>query len=670
MKIINLKTKIAIYFILLTSMFSFGQSPNDQCSGAIALTLGASCTTGSIVAGNTTTGDPTTKPSCWQFSNDNGIWYKFTATVTNALVNVKNVSLTNNPMAAIYNGGAAPGTCPVAAAVAISGGCLAASGGADGEMSVTGLTVGNVYYILVDGYTTQVGNFCIRAFNGPPTTTASVACPAGISNIVTLMTCADVGTSNLELSSGTVVFSEGGTTASPAPSCGGGNYNGSWTHYDLATGVTALTFNWETSYGGSTDLTGGTGIFAQVYQGASCAALTSFSCVQVGSASNSSFIVNSTVIQNLNPAQDAWVYMFHNANSATKYFTLPFDVVGSVTPVNDACSGSSSSTVGCNLGAIGDFWGTGGTTTVSAPETALAGGSSTTCAGSGGWTSNENTVWYTFTAGATTASISVSNVLCNNGLTGLAQFAVFTSCACPTANNYVNNACFKGCAVGSGTINLGSLTSGQTVYLALDGSAGDVCKMNFNITNLTPLPVTWMDFHAKKNNNDVKLFWTTIAEENSRNFEIERTFDGIYFNAIGSVKAAGNSGLQIDYNFTDFDVKNKQVYYRIKQFDIDGTFSYSKMIYVDFDAETKEPEIFFNASDKVITIKSYSKGFNNYDVEIIDLFGKPAMEAQKTDFETENTFSIPVHSLPNGVYIVNMKNKDGYRSYIKKIVIY
>lgn len=643
-----------ILILLGFSSNIFGQSPNDACANAINLTLGGACTTGSILSTNSNTGEDL-NPGCWQTNNVDGVWYKFTATTTDAVVDAVCGTLVNTPMIGVYSGGAAPGTCPLSTAPSI--GCIGAYASTSTELALSGLTVGNVYYILVEGYNNADGTFCINTFTAPTSTNAGTSCP-GVAQPVSLVTCADIGTSLIESSGGVVTFSQaGGSTPSPAPTCGSGFTGGSWARYDLAAGVTALTFNWESTLGGSA-ANGSHSVWAQVYQGTSCAALTTFSCMQAAVAVPPSISPQNVVIQNLNPNQDVWIYMYDDANKA---FSLPFDVVGSTTPSNDACGTSVSSTTGCNLGAIGDNM--GGSGVLGGPSNEGA-----TCSG-GTWSSNENTVWYTFSATTTTANISINNIICNNGGSGLAQFAAFTNCTCANNNAYGLSACFLGCAAATGTINLGSLTPGQTIYLAVDGNAGDVCKMGFQ-TTLVSLPVTWLNFEAFKGDNEVKLFWSTATEYNSSHFEIERSNDAVVFSTIGTVKANGNSNSRKDYSFTDSRPDQRQAYYRLKQYDVDGTFAYSEMIYVDLDLEGKTPDIFFDESDKLITIKSYSKGFDNFDVEVLDTYGKPAMETQKTDFQTENTYSIPVHSLSNGVYIINLKSNEGFKSYTKKIVIY
>lgn len=658
-----MKKHLCRFLLLATSLFCFhfhslGQSANNLCTNATSLTLGVPCTAGSIVAANTNAGEPTGAP-CFGFPNDDGIWFKFTATATNAFVNLYDNGLSYTPMTAVYNGGASPGSCPASTATPIAGGgCVNYTTGPYEELGLTGLTVGNVYYILCDMPSTIVQNFCIKVYNAPPMTTAGSGCPAGINSAVSLMSCADVGTSNLETSAGVVTYSNAGSAApSPVPTCGSGFTGGSWAQYDLAAGVTALTFNWEDAYGGSA-ASGSHSIYAQIYQGTSCAALTTFSCTQIGTFNAGAFTVSNVVIQNLNPAENVWVYMFDDANKA---FNLPYDITGSATPANDACSGAATSTVGCNLGSIGDNLGGSGTSGGPMNEGAAA------CSG-GTWYSNENTVWYTFSATTTTANIAINNITCNNGETGLAQFAAFTSCACATNNLYGTLPCYLGCAAGTGSINLGSLTPGQTIYLAVDGNAGDVCKMGFT-TTLILLPLNWMDFYAKKSNSDVKLHWSTTMEENTSHFEIERTFDGIDFTTIGYTKAAGDAGYQIDYSFTDYNLINKQAYYRIKQVDKNEQFSYSKMIYVDFDTQVKTPEISYNQNHKSIVIKFDPKYFKNYDIDVLDSFGKLILNANNMDHDDDNLI-IPAHGIDGGVYIVSMKEKNGSESFTKKIVIY
>ena len=95
------------------------------------------------------------------------------------------------------------------------------------------------------------------------------------------------------------------------------------------------------------------------------------------------------------------------------------------------------------------------------------------------------------------------------------------------------------------------------------------------------LPVTWLTFTGKQVNTDALISWATASEFNTRSFVIERSLDGRNFTDIGSVSAAGASINTNNYNYTDRNAMNlagKMVYYRLRQVDKDGSFTYSSIV--------------------------------------------------------------------------------------------
>ncbi|MEP6677261.1 MAG: hypothetical protein ABJA78_19020, partial [Ferruginibacter sp.] len=96
------------------------------------------------------------------------------------------------------------------------------------------------------------------------------------------------------------------------------------------------------------------------------------------------------------------------------------------------------------------------------------------------------------------------------------------------------------------------------------------------------IPVKLLSFNAAVTpDRFVKLDWSTASEYNNRWFVIERSADGVNFTAIDSVAGKMNYALRSDYSVLDkhpFDGSN---YYRLKQVDADGHFTYSKVLYVN-----------------------------------------------------------------------------------------
>ncbi len=138
----------------------------------------------------------------------------------------------------------------------------------------------------------------------------------------------------------------------------------------------------------------------------------------------------------------------------------------------------------------------------------------------------------------------------------------------------------------------GAWTSFQNPASALNVSTGTVTfkytnpsqfRAQFSIGgNNNPLPVTLLQFNAKLQNKDVLLNWATAAELNNRGFEVERSVDGKEFQNIGFVEGKNNSNSRADYQFNDASAlaHSQVLYYRLKQLDFDGKYTYSDMVRV------------------------------------------------------------------------------------------
>lgn len=93
-----------------------------------------------------------------------------------------------------------------------------------------------------------------------------------------------------------------------------------------------------------------------------------------------------------------------------------------------------------------------------------------------------------------------------------------------------------------------------------------------------PLPVELAAFTARAEGTAaVRLAWATASEKNSAHFDVERSLTGTVFARIGTVAAAGTSSNARAYGFVDAKLPLGAVllYYRLRQADLDGTFSYS-----------------------------------------------------------------------------------------------
>jgi len=105
-----------------------------------------------------------------------------------------------------------------------------------------------------------------------------------------------------------------------------------------------------------------------------------------------------------------------------------------------------------------------------------------------------------------------------------------------------------------------------------DGLAID----DFTIQSIV-LPVTFANIAVRSQYNALQISFSTASETNNDYFTIERSADARSFDAIGEIKGAGNSSREISYTHTDEKPLKGINYYRIKQTDYDGKFSYSEI---------------------------------------------------------------------------------------------
>lgn len=126
-------------------------------------------------------------------------------------------------------------------------------------------------------------------------------------------------------------------------------------------------------------------------------------------------------------------------------------------------------------------------------------------------------------------------------------------------------------------------------YMVCDNGFSPMCSdvatatINFPVSG--SLPVSLVEFKGLyRDNGKVELSWVTTFEQNSDRFDIERSLDGEKWNVVGTVKAQGNSGNKVNYEFIDDAGKDrankKDLYYRLRQVDIDGKVTVSRILVV------------------------------------------------------------------------------------------
>lgn len=110
----------------------------------------------------------------------------------------------------------------------------------------------------------------------------------------------------------------------------------------------------------------------------------------------------------------------------------------------------------------------------------------------------------------------------------------------------------------------------------------------------SPLPVELVSFHAEAENGNVVINWSTATEQNSDRFVVERSQDGVFFEDVATVQAAGNSSTYRNYTTVDDAPLFGSSYYRLRQWDLDGTQSESPITAVHVKGEGATIKVYPN----------------------------------------------------------------------------
>jgi len=98
------------------------------------------------------------------------------------------------------------------------------------------------------------------------------------------------------------------------------------------------------------------------------------------------------------------------------------------------------------------------------------------------------------------------------------------------------------------------------------------------------LPVTFISFSGKRADKLTnELYWTASHSNNNTGYVVERSADGESFSQIGFLAETNPSVAEQSYKYTDTKAGIYPWYYRLKQTDLDGKYSYSKVIFIKGD---------------------------------------------------------------------------------------
>lgn len=182
-------------------------------------------------------------------------------------------------------------------------------------------------------------------------------------------------------------------------------------------------------------------------------------------------------------------------------------------------------------------------------------------------------------------------------------------------------------------------------------------------TSQSPLPIVMLQFTAKaENNSRVVCKWTTASEINNDYFNVERSKDGIHFTSVGVVDGSGNSNVPHSYSFVDESPYQGISYYRIKQTDYNGAFTYSVVRTVTLNAANNlSLEVYPNPVVDLLTLNSSAK--STLKINVVDAYGRTVYTTSM-----QATAQINFSDYASGIYFINVTDDVNGKKSTYKIV--
>jgi hypothetical protein len=245
------------------------------------------------------------------------------------------------------------------------------------------------------------------------------------------------------------------------------------------------------------------------------------------------------------------------------------------------------------------------------------------------------------------------------------------------ARDYVNNTCV---APGKKTSELLFSPGGHskqfwdTIYHPLYGINKGEPNLNMytwmlqqqQLSEITP--VTMIYFKGKSLNDQNILQWATSRELNSDRFELLRSTDGENFTVIATFKTSDNSSGDKEYQYKDNSAPKGTSYYQLRQVDINGKSTLSRIVTIQNKNQVFVVEKYPNPVTDRLNITIEGSIFGPIELQVLDMKGNLVKKVTIRKEQANWKGFIDVNQLSKGVYMFHLKGSDGKKevsSFIK-----
>jgi len=187
------------------------------------------------------------------------------------------------------------------------------------------------------------------------------------------------------------------------------------------------------------------------------------------------------------------------------------------------------------------------------------------------------------------------------------------------------------------------------------------------LNNVVVLDVSWLNVIGENKNGDNHIKWNVANERANNNYSVEYSTNGTNFNTVGNVAGKGSIASSNSYSFIHQQVFAAVSFYRIKQMDVDGSYTYSPIIKIS-NADADRIEKAKLSPNPVIsyanlTIQSVTN--TKMSLLIYDAEGKKISEQLISLRSGTNVVPLNCTGLNPGIYIVKLLDENNAEQIIR-----
>jgi hypothetical protein len=212
--------------------------------------------------------------------------------------------------------------------------------------------------------------------------------------------------------------------------------------------------------------------------------------------------------------------------------------------------------------------------------------------------------------------------------------------------------------------NTGTGNFTSTLQWAGPQTVGNATTNDNSVTTIVvsaPLPVVFNAFTARAKECTAQLDWTTAMEQNNARFDVERSTDGVSFNKIGQVAAAGNSSTPQRYNYTDRKPESGRNSYRIVQVDLDNKKTSTAVQSLQFDCSAGVVKVYPTVTNSTLNVE-LPAGYDNADVKVFSTVGQ-VINVPGAGKLSSGLHQLQLDNIAKGSYIVRITNGSNVQTF-------